>query len=437
MHPPAGGRGGDVHTGRDWRGPCPARRCRGVQRDRRAGKARRVTGPHKARTGASRGHGAECGTARPLARGTRARGRSGHARSGAEVRVVRPGVILLAVVAIDAGWTGARQGFECFFGRLTGGGPSHGAQCLGSQAMGASGCHPRRRLSEGQFAVGGGWSVGMGCPGPEVVSAGGVRCGRWSVAGIVAGWRWSARSLPGSVQDGWRAVGRSSPKSRVQRPGAGPRSAVVIDGGGGSALGSMSLVGSNRSTILSRVRSNVLVAVPVAAVLVSGISGERCRPGRSPRSQGWRIGRRGGPVVGEGVRGLRSAGRQPVPGRRSLVGSVGAVLRSPAGPKSAAVVDGPGRQGSSRRRRGGRESGAVGPGRRGEAGDDDAQRSGDGVAGVAAARSVRRSAGDDVSRDLGQGDGQPVGRGPAGRMGWRAEVQVSWWRAGVGCGVSW
>ncbi len=381
--------------------------------------------------------GAESGTARPLAPVFGARGRSGHARSGAEVREVRPGVILLAVVANDAGWTGARRGFECFFGRLTGGGPSHGAHCLGPQAMVASGRHSTRRLIEGQFPVGGGWSVGMGCPGPEVVSAGGARCVRWSGAWIEAAWCWSGRSLTGSVQDGWRAVGRLSHRPEVQRPGAGPRSAVVIGGGGGAARGSMSLVGPNRSTISSRVRSNVLVAVPAAAVLVSGISGERCRPGRSLRSQGWRIGRRGGPAVGEGARGLRSAGRQSAPGRRALVGSVGAVLRPPAGPKSAAVVDGPGRQGSSRRRRGGRELGAVGPGRRDKGSGDEVQRSGDEVAGVAAAQSIRRSAGDDVSRDLGQGDGKPVGMGPAGRMGWRAEVQASSWRAGVGCGVSW
>ena len=334
-------------------------------------------------------------------------------------------------------WTGARRGFECCFGRLSGGGVPPGAKGLGGKAMGASGCLPRRRLSEGQFTVGGGWSVGMRCPGPEVVSAGGARYGRWSGARVVAAWRWSARSLPGSVQDGCRAVGRSSPKSRVQRPGAGPRLAVLIGGGGGSARGSLSLIGMKRSTIPARVGSNVLVVVLASAVLVSGIGGERCRPGRSLWSQGVRQGHRGGPAVGEGDRGLRSAGRQPVAGRRSLVGSVGAVLRSPAGPKSAAVVDGPGRQGSSGWRRGGRESGDVGPGRQGEAGGDEVQRSGDEVAGVAAARSIRRSASPDASRDLGQGDGQPVGRGPAGRMGWRAEVQVSWWRAGVGSGVSW
>ena len=82
-------------------------------------------------------------------------------------------------------------------------------------------------------------------------------------------------------------------------------------------------------------------------------------------------------------------------------------------------------------------SGDVGPGRRGKGSGDEVQRSGDEVAGVAAARSVRRSAGPNASRDLGQGDGQPVGRGPAGRMDWRAEVQASWWRAGVGTGVSW
>ena len=277
----------------------------------------------------------------------------------------------------------------------------------------------------------------MGCPGPEVVSAGGARYGRWSVAGIEAGWRWSGRTAQRSGQVDGRVQGRRSRLAEVQRPGAGPRSAVVNGGGGGSARGSLSLVGPNRSTISSRVRSNVLVAVPAAAVLMSGISGERCRPGRSLRSQGWRIGRRNGPAVGEGARGLRSAGRQSAQGRRSLVGSVGAVRRSPAGPKSAAVVDGAGRQGSSRRRRGGRVSGDVGPGRRGKGSGDEVQRSGDEVAGVAAARSVRRSAGPNASRDLGQGDGQPVGRGPAGRMDWRAEVQASWWRAGVGTGVSW
>ena len=124
-------------------------------------------------------------------------------------------------------------------------------------------------------------------------------------------------------------------------------------------------------------------------------------------------------------------------GRRSLVDADGAVLRLPAGPKSAAVVDGSGRQGTSRRQRGDRESGDVGPGRQGEAGGDQVQQSGDEVAGVAAARSMRCSAGPDASWDLGQGDGQPVGSGPAGRMGWRAEVQASWWRAGVGSGVSW
>ena len=437
LHPPAGGRGGRSPHRTGLARALPRPKVKRCVLDRRPGRARRVTDPHKALRVGCRLRGAECVTARPLAPVFGARGRSGHARSGAEVREVRPGVILLAVVANDARWTGARRGFECFFGRLTGGGPSHGAQFLGSQAMGASGCHHRRRLSEGQSAVGGGWSVGMGCPGPEVVSAGGVRYGRWSDARILAGWCWSARSLLRSVQDGCRAVGRSSPKSRVQRPGAGPTSAVVIGGGGESARGTLSLVGPNRSTITARVGSNVPDVVQAPAVLVSGIGGERCRPGRSLWSQGVRIGRRDGPAVGEGDRGLRSAGRQPVPGRRSLLGSVGAVLRSPAGPKSAAVVDGPGRQGSSGWRRGGRESGDVGPGRRGNGSGDEVQRSGDEVAGVTAAQSIRRSAGPDASRDLGQGDGQPVGRGPAGRMGWRAEVQVSWWRAGVGCGVSW
>ena len=51
--------------------------------------------------------GAECGPARPLARGTRARGRSGAARSGAEARVARPGVILLAGAALVAIATGS------------------------------------------------------------------------------------------------------------------------------------------------------------------------------------------------------------------------------------------------------------------------------------------------------------------------------------------
>lgn len=303
--------------------------------------------------------------------------------------------------------------------------------------MGALGRHFTPRLSEGQFSVGGGWSVGMGCPGPEVVSAGGARYGRWSGAGIVAGWRWSARSLPGAVQDGCRAVGRSSPRSSVQRPGAGPRSAVVNGGGGGSARGSLSLHGRKRSTIPDRVGSNVLVVVLASAVLVSGIGGERCRPGRSLWSQGVRNGRRCGPAVGEGDRGLRSAGRQSVPGRRSLVGSVGAVLGSPAEAKSAAVVDGPGRQVSSGWRRGGRESGDVGPGRRGNGSGDEVQRLGDEVAGVAAVRSMRRSAGDDASRDLGQGHGRHDGMGRAARMGWRAVVQAWWWRAGVGSGLSW
>ncbi len=145
MHPPAGGWGGDVHTGRDGRGPCPARRCRGVQRDRRAGKARRVTGPHKTLRKPGRVQGAECGPARTLAPVLGARGRSGAARSGAEVRVVLPGVLLLAVVVIDAGWYGTRRRFECCFGRLTGGGSPPGAQGLGWQAMGASGCQPTRR----------------------------------------------------------------------------------------------------------------------------------------------------------------------------------------------------------------------------------------------------------------------------------------------------
>ena len=242
--------------------------------------------------------------------------------------------------------------------------------------------------------------------------------------------------MTGSLQDGWRAVGRSSPSPEVQRSVTGLRSAVVIGGGGGAARGSMSLLGRKRSTISSRVRSNVLVAVPAAAVLVSGISGQGCRPGRSLRSQGWRNGRRGCPAVGEGARGMRSAGRQSAQGRRSLVGAVGAVLRSPAGPKSAAVVDGPGRQGSIRRRRGGRESGDVGPGRQGKGSSDEVQRSGDVVASVAAARSMRRSAGDDVSRDLGQGHGQRVGSGRAGRMGRRAEVQAGWWRVRVVAGVA-
>ena len=286
MHPPAGGRGGDVYSRRDWRGPCPARRCRGVQRDRRAGKARRVTGPHKALRVGCRMRGAESVTARPLAPVFGARGRSGHARSGAEVREVRPGVILLAVVAIDAGWTGARRGFECCFRGLVGGGAHPGAKGLAGKGIGASGRHSTRRLSEGQFPVGGGWSVGMGCPGPEVVSAGGARYGRWSVAGIEAGWRWSGRSAQRSGQVDGRMQGRMSRLAEVQRPGAGPRLAVVIGGGGGAARGSLSLVGPNRSTISSRVRSNVPFAVQAAAVLVSGISGQWCRPGRSLRSQG-------------------------------------------------------------------------------------------------------------------------------------------------------
>lgn len=277
----------------------------------------------------------------------------------------------------------------------------------------------------------------MGCPGPEVVSAGGARHGRWSGAWIEAAWRWSGRSAQRSGQVDGRVQGRRSRLAEVQRPGAGPRSAVVIGGGGESAQGSMSLVSPNRSTITARVRSNVLVAVSAAAVLASGISGQGCRLGRSLRSQGVRNGHRGGPAVGEGARGMRSAGRQLASGRRSLVGSVDVGLGSPAGPKSAAVVDGPGRQGSSGGRRCGRAAGEVGPGRRGEAVGDEVQRPGDVVAGVAAARSVRRSAGPQLGSGLGRRAGQRVGMSRAGQWGRLTDVQACRWRAWMGRGMSW
>ena len=145
MHPPGGGRGGRSPHRSGLARALPRPKVKRCVLDRRAGRARRVTGPHKASEGTGRGHGAESGTARPLAPVFGARGRSGHARSGVEVREVRPGVILLAVVAIEAGWTGARRGFECCFRWLVGGGVAPGSKGLAGKGMGASGCHPTRR----------------------------------------------------------------------------------------------------------------------------------------------------------------------------------------------------------------------------------------------------------------------------------------------------
>ena len=435
MHPPAGGWGGDVHRGRDWRGPCPARRCRVVLRDRRAGRARRVTGPHKSLRKLPRVQGAEGGPARPLARGTRARGRSGAARSGAEVRVALPGVLLLAVVVIAAGWYGALQGFECCFGRLTGGGSPPGVQGLGWQARSASGCHARRRLSERSSTVGGGWSVGVWAPGSPGVSAGRVRCGRGSRSWVPAGRPWSAGSVAGALKVGWRVAGEWFPWVAVKRSGPGCRAVAVVARGVESSSGSMALVGPDRSPLPVRSGPNVPVVGPASAAMVSQNGEGWCRPGRSLGSQGSRSARRSDPAVGEGGRVRRTAGRQSAPGRRSLVGAVVARVRSPAGSKSAAGVDGPGRRRSSRGRRGGRESGVVGAGRRGIGSGHRVQPSSKGVAGVAGAGSRRRPGGLDRRLNRGPVDGQRVGRGRTGQEGRRSEVQAWWRRAGMGAGV--
>ena len=197
----------------------------------------------------------------------------------------------------------------------------------------------------------------------------------------------------------------------------------------------MALVRPDRSTHQVPIRPNVSVMVPAAAAVVPQGGDHGCRPGRSLRSQGSRIAHRSGPAFGVGGRCQRSAGRQSAPGRRSLVGAGVARVRSTAGPKSAAGVDGSGRPGSSRRRRGGSESGDVGAGRRGDGSGHQAQRSGDEVAGVAAARSRRRSGGLDRRLDLGRGNRQRVGMTRTGQVGSRAEVQAGWRRAGVGARV--
>ena len=233
-------------------------------------------------------------------------------------------------------------------------------------------------------------------------------------------------SAPGSLQVGWRAVGRWSPGVKVQRSGPGSRSAGVVARGGEAAPGAMALVRPDRSTHQARNRSNVSVMVPASAAVVPQIGDHGCRPGRSLRSQGWRCARRSGPALGEGGLCQRSAGRQSASGRRSLVGAVVARRRSPAGSTSAAGVDGSGRPGSNRCRRGGSESGDVGAGRRCDGSGHHAQRSGDEVAGVAAARSRRRSGGPDVGGDLGRGDGQRVGMTRTGQVGRRAEVRAGW-----------
>ncbi len=277
--------------------------------------------------------------------------------------------------------------------------------------------------------------MGWWCPGPAVVSAGRGRCGRGFRSRVPAGRPWSVGSTPGSLQVGCRAVGRSSPGGEVQRSGPGSRSAGVVARGGEVAPGWMALVRPDRSTHQVRSGSNVSVMGPASAAVVSQIGDQGCRPGRSLRSPGWRVAHRSGPALGKGGRCQRSAGRQSAPGRRSLVGAGVARVRSTAGPKSAAGVDGSGRPGSSRRRRGGSESGDVGAGRRGDGSGHQAQRSGDEVAGVAAARSRRRSGGLDRRLDLGRGNRQRVGMTRTGQVGSRAEVQAGWRRAGVGARV--
>lgn len=155
--PQRGGRGGDVHPGRGWRAPCPGRRCRAVQRDRRAGSAGRVTGPHNASMGAGKGRGAECGPARTLAPGWGARARSGAARSGAEGRGCPRRPWRWTTVSFLASATGSgRSGGSCFAGRLA----VDGARSAGSGRGGSRPKRPRRPSTRhpGPGSRPGGWS---------------------------------------------------------------------------------------------------------------------------------------------------------------------------------------------------------------------------------------------------------------------------------------